>query len=152
MIIVHEFVVRGNQGCFIRITIDDVYGFPNTTSHFGGYDAKGIAEIKSGNYYVKGELWFSTGEIYEFYNQLVRCWTDLEGVATFWTSETNLKLEVKFNNRGHVVIVGYFKEFALRDNELKFEIESNQSFFQETLDGLRAIVNDYGNLKGIHRD
>lgn len=148
----NEFVVRGKQGCFIRITLDEVFGFPKMTSHFGGYDAKGAAEIKSGNYYVKGEVWFSTGETYEFYNQLVQCWTDLDGVATFCTSEANLKLEVKFNNRGQVVIEGYFKEFADRDNELKFEIESNQSFFVESLDGLREIVNHYGNLKGTRRE
>lgn len=148
----NEFVVRGKQGCFIRIALDEVFGFPNLTSHFGGYDVKGTAEIKSGNYYVKGELWFSTGEIYEFYNQLVRCWTDLTGVATFWTSEANLKLEVKFNNHGQVVIEGYFKEFANQDNELKFEIESNQSFFMETIEGLGEVINHYGDLKGIRRD
>ncbi len=65
-------------------------------------------------------MWFSTGETYEFYNQLVQCWTNLNGVATFFTSEGNLKLEVKFNNRDQVVIEGYFKELAKRDNELKF--------------------------------
>jgi hypothetical protein len=110
------------------------------------------AEVKSGNYYVKGELWFSTGETYEFYNQLAQCWTDLKGVASFCTSEANLKLEVTFNNRGQVVIEGYFKEFAHKENELKFEIESNQSFFEETLDGLRKIVNNCGDLKGIRRE
>jgi hypothetical protein len=146
---VHEFVVRGKEGSFIQIALDEAFDFPNMTSHFGGYDARGIVEIKSGNYYIKGELWFSTGEIYEFYNRLVRCFTDLQGVATFCTSEANLKLEVKFNNRGQVVIEGYFKEFAHEYNELKFEIESNQSFFVETLDGLKQIVNHYGDLRGI---
>jgi len=146
----HEFVLRGKEGSFAQITIEEVFGFPNMTSHFGGYDARGTVEIKSGNYYVKGELWFSTGEAYQFYNQLVRCWADLDGVATFINHEANLNLEVKFNNRGQCAIVGYFKEFAHEDNELKFEIESNQSFFVETLDGLKKVVNHYGGLKGIH--
>ncbi|MDH6371724.1 hypothetical protein M2444_003523 [Paenibacillus sp. PastF-3] len=148
----YEFVVRGKQGCYVNITLDEVFGYPNATSHFGGYDVRGTAELKSGNYYVKGELWFSTGQTYEFYNQLARCYTDLMGIATFCNSEANLKIDINFNNRGQVVIEGYFKEFAHQDNELKFEIESNQSFFIETLDGLREIVDHYGGLKGIHQE
>ncbi|MCY9669211.1 hypothetical protein M5X11_30530 [Paenibacillus alginolyticus] len=144
----YVFFLRGNQGCFVRITFDEVFGFPKLTSPFGGYDVRGTVEIKSGNYCVKGELWFSTGEIYEFYNQLSRCFTELKGISSFCTTEANLKLEVAFGHRGQVVIEGYFKEFAHRDNELKFEIESNQSFFVETLDGLREIISHYGDLKG----
>lgn len=49
-----EFVIRGKKGCFILITIEEVFDFPNITSHFGGYDVRGTAEIKSGNYYLKG--------------------------------------------------------------------------------------------------
>lgn len=147
----NEFVIRGKQGCFIKITLDEVFGFPNMTSHAGGYDTRGTVEIKSGNFYVKGQLWFSTGETYEFYNQLVRCWKNLDGVATFCNSEADLKIEVKFNNRGQVEIEGYFKEYAPRDNELRFKIESNQSFFVETLDGLKEIVNCYGDQEGTRR-
>lgn len=147
----NDFIVRGKQGCFLRITLNDVIGFPETTSHFGGYDVKGIVDIKSGSYYVKGELWFTTGETYEFFNQLDRCYSDLQGVAVFCSSEANLKFEVKFINLGQVVIEGYFKEFYDRDNELKFEIESNQSFFVETLDGLRKIATMYGDQKGVNR-
>ncbi|WP_438491564.1 WapI family immunity protein [Paenibacillus sp. IHBB 3054] len=145
----HEFVVRGKKGCFVQITIEEAFDFPNMTSHFGGYDVRGIVEIKSGNYYVKGQLWFSTGEVYQFYDQLIRCMADLDGVAALINSEVNLKLEVKFNKRGQVIIEGYFKEFAHEGNELIFEIESDQSFFVETLDGLKQIVNHYGDMKGI---
>ena len=145
-----DFVVRGKNGSFILITIDEAFDFPNSTSHFGGYDVKGMVEIKSGSYYVKGELWFSTGEVYQFYNQLIKCWSDLEGIATFINSEVNFKLEVKFNKYGKVIIEGYFKEFAHEDNELKYEIESNQSFFVETIEGLNKIVNHYGDFNGIH--
>ncbi|MEK4039554.1 hypothetical protein MHH49_18700 [Paenibacillus sp. FSL F4-0122] len=94
-------------------------------------------------------MWFSTGEAYQFYNQLILCWADLDGVATFINSEVNLKLDVTFNKRGQVIVEGYFKEFAHEDNKLKFEIESNQNFFVETLDGLKKIVKHYGDLKGI---
>ncbi|WP_139997450.1 hypothetical protein [Paenibacillus paridis] len=144
------FVIRGKLGCYLQITLDELFGFPKTTSHFGGYDVKGTVEIKSGSYFVMGELWFSTGEIYLFYNQLVQCYKDLEGVAKFCSSETNLEFEIKFRNRGQVFIQGAYKEFESLDNELKFEIESNQSFYLETLEGLREIVNLYGDLKGVN--
>ncbi|MGO4696468.1 hypothetical protein AB4Z50_19515 [Paenibacillus sp. 2TAB26] len=144
--------MRGKQGCFIQISLDEVFGFPNMTSPFGGYDVRGIAEIKSGNYYVKGELWFTTGETYEFYNQLVKCWAELKGLATFCSTEANLELKVKFINRRQISIVGYFKEFAHQDNEMKFEIESEQSFFGETVEGLEEIVNHHGGLKGIQHE
>ncbi|MCM3630566.1 hypothetical protein M3194_24850 [Paenibacillus glycanilyticus] len=152
MIILLDFIVRGKQGSFIRITLDEIFGFPTTTSHFGGYDVKGSTEIKSGSYYVNGEVWFSTGDTYEFYNQIVRCYTELDGTAIFCSTEENLKFEVKFYNRGQVVIEGCFQEFAHEDNELKFEFESNQSFFVETLDGLKKVVNQYGGLKGVRSD
>lgn len=145
----HEFILRGKKGCFVQIIIEEVLDFPNMTSHFGGYDARGTVEIKSGNYYVKGQLWFSTGEVYQFYEQLIRCMADLGGVAILMNSEMNLKLEVKFSKRGQVIIEGYFKEFAHEDNKLFVEIESNQSFFVETLDGLKHIINRYGDMKGL---
>jgi hypothetical protein len=149
---VTEFVLGGKQGCFIRVVLEKVLGFPNHTSHFGGYDVQGAVEIKSGSYYAKGELWFTTGEVYEFYDQLSKCMADLHGTATFWTYETNLKVEATFNGRGQVAITGYYKEFAHQDNELKFDIESDQSFFVETMDGLKAIVKHYGDLKGVRKE
>jgi hypothetical protein len=36
------------------------------------------------------------------------------------------------------------------DNKLLVEIESDQSFFVETLDGLKHIVNQYGDMRGIN--
>ncbi|MFB5193261.1 WapI family immunity protein [Alicyclobacillus fastidiosus] len=148
----NTFVLRAEKGCFIQVVLDEVLGFPNYTSPFGGYDVQGTVEIKSGSYYVKGELWFTTAEVYEFYNQLLQCWADLNGTAVFWTCETSLKVEVTFNSRGQVTIEGCFKEFAHEENELKFKIQSDQSFFVETIDGLKAIVQYYGDKNGIRKD
>ncbi|MFP4977829.1 hypothetical protein ACE6ED_20660 [Paenibacillus sp. CN-4] len=48
MIKVHEFVVGGKEGGFVKIIIEEVYGFPKMTSHLGGYDAKGTVEAQTG--------------------------------------------------------------------------------------------------------
>ncbi|MGG3452302.1 hypothetical protein ABER98_21125 [Domibacillus aminovorans] len=144
----NEFVVKGKNG-FIRIELHKASGYPEDTSHFGGYDAEGIAEIKSGNYYVLGELWFTTGEVYEFYKQLEKCYRELTGSAVFWNSESSLKIEVIFNNLGQVILQGYFKEEPHLENELQFEIESDQSFLASTVEELKRFVDYYGGLKGI---
>lgn len=90
----NQFLLGGKQG-FIRIELNEVIGYPNETSFLGGYDVKGKIELKSGNYYVKdAELWFSTGQIYEFYVQLLKCYKELKGIINFQIPESELKLEV----------------------------------------------------------
>ena len=144
----NEFKIAGKQG-FIRIELNEVYGFPNQTSHLGGYDVKGKIEIKSGNYYVKGaELWFSTGQVYEFFIQLEKCNHNLKGNATFSESENILKLDLSFNRLGQINIQGHFQELAHQENILQFEIESDQSYLESTIQQLKNIVDHYGNLKG----
>lgn len=63
--IMNVFTIKGTQG-YIRMELQNASGFPHETSHFGGYDAKGIVEIKSGNYHVLGEIWFTTEEWLRF--------------------------------------------------------------------------------------
>lgn len=116
-----DFIIKGKQG-FIRIELQEAFDFPKKTSCFGGYDARGIAEVKSGNYYVLGDLWFTTGEVYQFYQQLDKCFQKLDGKAEFWNYESNLKVEIEFGKLGHLIIKGYFKEKQELENELQFEI------------------------------
>ncbi|MDF2067623.1 hypothetical protein [Bacillus sp. Cr_A10] len=144
----NEFKIVGKQG-FIRIELNEVYGFPNQTSYLGGYDVKGKIEIRSGNYYVKdAELWFSTGQVYEFFIQLQKCNNNLKGNATFSESENILKLDLSFNRLGQINIQGHFQELAHQENILQFEIESDQSYLESTIQQLKNIVDHYGNLKG----
>lgn len=145
---VNKFVIKGKEG-FIQIGLNEVFGFPDMTSNFGGYDVQGRIEMKSGNYYVDGELCFTTGEIYEFHEQLSRCYRELSGVATFWTSEANLKIKVIFNKLGQITIEGFFREKSHQENELKFEMESDQTFFEETIKELKKIVDYYGDSRGV---
>ena len=142
------FTITGKRG-FIRIELQNASGFPKDTSHFGGYEAEGIIEIKSGNYYIFGELWFTTGDVYDFYKQLDKCYRELNGIAVFSNYENSLELEVVFNRLGQVVIQGSFQEKAYVENELQFEIESDQSFLTSTLEELRKFVDHYGDSKGV---
>ncbi|MEL3962353.1 hypothetical protein MKZ01_14025 [Lysinibacillus endophyticus] len=60
-----------------------------------------------------------------------------------------LRLEVIPNNLGQVVLHGYFKENSDLKNELKFEMESDQSFLSSSLKDLSKFVKHYGDSKGI---
>lgn len=144
----NEFIIAGKQG-FILIELNEVHGFPNETSYLGGYDVKGKVEIKSGNYYVKdAELWFSTGQVYQFFIQLQECYNTLKGLATFSESEKNLRIDLSFIRLGQINIQGQFQEVAHQENILQFEFESDQSYLVSTILQLQNIVDQYGDLKG----
>lgn len=141
--------IGGKQG-FVRIELIEVLGFPNETSYLGGYDTKGKIEIKSGNYYVKdAELWFSTGQIYEFYKNLLKCYNELNGQISFPTSGSELRLELEFTDFGQLNINGSYQEYPSVENFLHFEFESEQSYLTSTLTELKAIVDYYGGNQGV---
>jgi hypothetical protein len=143
-----EFTIQG-QSDFLKLSFEDVFGFPNKTCHWGGYDTKAILEIKSGNYYVKGILCTSTGELFEFFEQLKDCNDNVEGFARFISYQQNLDLTADYDKRGHVRIFGTFSEYSHDNNELKFEFSTDQTFINNTLNELQIITSKYGGMKGL---
>jgi hypothetical protein len=73
----------------------------------------------------------------------------LDGEAKLLTTEGNLSMSINFNKVGHVNIHGEYKERYDEGNMLIFEIISDQSYFQETINDLNAIVRKYGGLEGV---
>lgn len=143
------FEIKGDNG-LIRIEIDKVFGFPNQTSHFSGYECQADIEIKIPSYHVKGDFYISTGEIFRFYEELNRSQKEIKGEAKYLT-EGNLELKVKFDDSGHAEINGRFQQSMGTENVLHFEINSDQSFLKYTVDELEVIVNKYGDNKGIKK-
>jgi hypothetical protein len=140
-----------NEGDFVKITFDEVFGFPNTTSHWGGYDTKSTLEIKSGNFKVKSTLWTSTGEIFSFFQKLKDCNTQLAGTAYYSSCEDNLNISASYDNLGHVKISGRYSEQNQFDNELQFEFITDQSFIKYTIDELELVANKYGDNQGVEK-
>lgn len=141
------FRIAAKQG-HIEIQLEEVYGFPEATSHFGGYDARASVEIKSGNYSVKGEMYVTTGEISLFYDQLKACYQRLGGEVGFANYDVSLEMKLTFNTQGQVLITGRFKERPDLDNELLFEMESDQSYMISALEDMEQIVRQYGGMEG----
>ena len=72
---------------WVRITLNEVHDFPDTTSDFGGYDVDGEVAIRCGACSVHDSLWFSTGEVWDFYSALREAYEALAGEALFRSSE-----------------------------------------------------------------
>lgn len=97
-----EIVIKGENG-FLRIQIQKNFRFPESTSPFGGYDTESIIEIKSSNYYIKGLIWITTGDLYSFYKELKNCQQKVNGQANLNSYENNLHSTIPYNEFGHVV-------------------------------------------------
>ncbi|MGL1889094.1 MAG: hypothetical protein OCD76_21455 [Reichenbachiella sp.] len=143
-----EFLLKAENG-FVRIALSNIYGYPNETCHWGGYDTKSTIEIVCSNYKVLGELYISTGEIYNFYQNLQKCHKSLSGEAYLRSYESNLEMKLVFDNLGHVEISGTFQEVHMERTELKFELETDQSYLTQTLTELSNIHDKYGDNKGV---
>ncbi|NPV90892.1 MAG: hypothetical protein HPY50_08975 [Firmicutes bacterium] len=133
------FGLNGTNG-FIKIRIQELYDIPHYTS---GWDARGDVEIECDHYKASGEIYFSTGQIDDFYQQLKKCQDIVKGTANFENYELNLKFTLTYDSSGHVSIEGSYQEYPHRKSKLYFEIDSDQSFFNETLKQLRKIIKEY---------
>ncbi len=138
-------------GEFIRLNIDEVFGYPDQTSYGGGYGAKGSIEISVGGYKVNSQHYFTTGELYMFKESLVNCYENLSGIAKLENTERELDLSVSFNRMGKVKITGWFQERPDLTNRLLFEIDSDQSFIFPVIKELEDIEKIFGNMKGVKR-
>ncbi len=143
-----KFEIIGENG-FIRIYLTKVLGFPDTTSFFGGYDTESTIEIKSSSYYLKGFVWITTGNIFDFFQELEKCQKNVRGKAQLESYEQNLQLTVEYDEVGHVSVKGKFVEKYMEENILYFEIKGDQTFMNSTINELEDIHKKYGGNKGV---
>jgi hypothetical protein len=142
-----EFIIQGGPN-FLKITIEEIYGFPKETCSWGGYDTRSTAEISSYNFKAKSNVYLSTGELFEFYKKLMAANRILAGDIHFVNYEGNLHFNIKYNVNGHVSINGKFSAQSVFENTLNFEFESDQTYMQSTVTQLQSITEKYGDMKG----
>ncbi|WP_210489403.1 WapI family immunity protein [Rufibacter aurantiacus] len=128
-----EFSIVGENGNYLKVTFQEVYGFPESTCHWGGYEVRAAVEIKSGSFTAHSIFWTSTGELYEFFKRLKACNEEVEGNVDFANYEDNLRLTANYNNLGQVNIKGNFYALSDLKNELLFEFNSDQSYLNATI-------------------
>jgi hypothetical protein len=145
-----EFILQGGSD-YLKISFQEVFGFPENTSYSGGYDTRSIIEIKSGDFLVKSIIYVTTGELYKFYEDLLKCNEVLKGVIDFGNYEYNLNFKLEYDIDGHVSVRGNFETHNGLDNSLNFHFISDQSYMQSTLKQLQAITERYGDMKGVRK-
>ena len=135
---------------FIELNLTSVYGFPDEINEEnGGYSVKGEVNIQSGKYSVTNcELWFTTGQVYQLYQQLKEAYETLSGKVTFYDYECSIDLEMTFNSTGQIDLEGYFRDSS-GDNRLEFGFQLDQSYLLKTLNELKKFVEIYGDMTGI---
>jgi hypothetical protein len=133
----------------IRFWFDQIIGFPDTTSYFGGYDVWGRVEIQCGHYHAHGSLEFTTGEVWQFYTDLLKAYNDLAGKAAFRSTNGNLEFTVAFGSLGHFVLSGAYQEHELENTKLTFEMKGDQSYLGKSLSQLAQLVAKYGDIHGL---
>ncbi|GAB4019861.1 WapI family immunity protein [Spirosoma koreense] len=141
-----NFSIQGEHG-FIKIEIEEVFGYPNRTCHWGGYETKSKLAFRNGAYVVEGNIWLSTGEIYNFYNDLSSAYVSVSGKAKLFHGSI-LLFTVSFDDTGHLVIKGKFSPYHSESNLSIFELVSDQSYLADTLASLKDIVSVYGDNTG----
>ena len=146
-----EFVLAGDNNNYLKIKINEIFGFPNETCHFGGYDTKSQIEIKTDGFSVLAQFYISTGEIFEFYKHLSAANYSLTGIVYFRSYEGNLDSQIKYDDTGHISVTGTFSKQNWFGNLLKFDFKSDQTYVHHTLNQLKIITDKYGDMKGIKK-
>jgi hypothetical protein len=128
---------------------NQVIGFPDKVSPFGGYDVNGQLEIKCNNYFVKGKLKFTTGEIYNFFTQLKQVYSSLNGIAQFDSFESQLLFTLRLHKLGHTDIVGEYSENLFSNTKLKFELLGDQTYLSKCIDDNKIVIDKFGDYQGV---
>ncbi|RSK50033.1 WapI family immunity protein [Hymenobacter rigui] len=143
-----EFTIAGKDS-FLTIRLVEVLGFPDDTSHWGGYDVRAGIYIQVGGFSVNSTLWTSTGELYELYQQLRVCNESVKGTVRFESYEHQLEFTAQYTPAGQLILEGVFSEFIDSNNKLIFTIITDQSYIQSTLMEMQKIVQKYGGMEGV---
>ena len=140
----------GTEPNFIEFKLNTLYGFPNETDVDGGYAVEGSISIQSGNYSVNNAVvWFSTGQVYQLYEQLKEAFHHLKGTILFSNRGEDIYFEMDFTRFGQINVNGHFQEYPSIDNRLNFSFQLDQSYIPSTLNELKKIVEVYGGMRGI---
>lgn len=142
------FTIQGDNGNSLCLRFIEVYGLPDSTCSWGGYEVRAAIEIKSGSYRATATLWTTTGELYTLLEALRSCNEQLSGEVQWRTYEQNLQLVICYDKQGHVIVSGNFTEYHHSGNELQFQFATDQSYMSATIAELHVIAAKYGDIEG----
>lgn len=146
---IKAFCLNG-YGEKIELTITEVFDFPDSTSYEGGYDIKGILDIEIGCYKVRcTDFYFATGILYRLLEGLEVCYKQLNGKAYYkHFLEQDFEFTLEMTHSGHACVTGKFRENPAVDNELIFEMETDQTCIKPVIDEIKKVMAIFGGYEG----
>jgi len=137
-------VIRGHGG---EVQIEVVnYERPKSTE---GSDANWLVcrcGVTVREFTCDVSLSLMTDDFVRFLGNLNEALRSLKGTAVFATLESGLKLEIKFKTAGHTDVFGTVQSqlsVVPSRTKLDFSFESDQSFLPATVEGLRAVIQQF---------
>lgn len=85
---------------------------------------------------------FTTSDFVRFREELSTALTELNGTATFVTDEDALRVGVELSKTGRAAVEGIAQTFS-PDASLSFSFETDQTFLNQTLQQLNAVVDHF---------
>ena len=148
---IEGFTIQGEGGDYLKFEFQEVYGFPNSVGPWGGYDVRASLNIKAEGFCVSSSFYTSTGDFFNLYQQFIICNEQVSGSVQFASCEDNLKFTAHYDISGHITIKGTFWKINQCENELHFEIMSDQTYITELVSQMRPLVNKYGGIEGVEK-
>jgi hypothetical protein len=143
--------IRGDGGQQIQIEVLN-YERPKSTE---GSDANWLScscGVTVREFSCDINLSLMADDFVRFLDDLNEALHSLRGTAVFITLESGLKLEITFKAAGHADVFGTVQSqlsVVPTRTRLDFSFETDQSFLSQTIEGLRAVIQQFPVRNGI---
>lgn len=108
-----------------------------------------IVTIGAGTFSCDFRAAFTTHDFAQFREQLNEAVSRLTGMASFITDEDALRLSVQMGERGNAHVEGIARVCGPPEATLSFSFESDQSFLNQTLHALGALLSQFPIKEGL---
>jgi hypothetical protein len=88
-----------------------------------------------------------TADLSRFLKSLVKIYDCLQGVAKLTSLEEQLELQVTGDGLGHILLRGIATDRAGDGNQLRFELEFDQTQLRSAVDQLEAVLRTYAHIE-----
>jgi len=137
--------IRGDGGRVIQIEISG-YERPDAGDEYDANWLRAKCSVTLAEFSAVLSLALVTHDFARFADELEQAVQLLKGRATFSTAEAGLGIEIKFTTAGHADVFGSARSqtsFVPDQSVLSFSFETDQTYLEQTVRELKAIVSRF---------
>jgi len=138
-----------DSGDFVRIDVNGLK-YPNAELDWDRNWLSSVISVKAGAFSGKFKANLMTTDFEIFKRELKIVYKNLDRAATFEGIESQVTINIKGDGIGHLNAKCWLMDFAGTGNELKFEIDFDQTQIPELINQLERITAEFpttGELK-----